>query len=67
MASKAKAIVITEDELIKMKMRANIIPSGTFFTILGDSSEDKATFLYKESQKRTDQWNDNVKDLKKRK
>ena len=32
-----------------------------------DSEENRATYLYQESQKRTDQWGDNLKDLKKRK
>jgi hypothetical protein len=32
-----------------------------------DSEENRAAFLFQESQKRTDQWSDNLKDLKKRK
>jgi hypothetical protein len=34
---------------------------------LGDTEENKAVYLHQESQKRTDQWSDNLKDLKKRK
>jgi hypothetical protein len=47
--SKPSSNTITYDELTKMKMRANLIPSGNSFFYQGDNSENKTKLLYNAS------------------
>lgn len=66
-AAKKGYTVLTTHELNEMRARANLIETCNSFIDPANPNESKEAELYKMSQERTSNWNDNYKDLKKRK
>ena len=62
----SNTVVLTEDEITRMKLRADLITARKFL-VDAASNENREKELQQMSQQRISKWPDNIKDLKKRK